>query len=88
MANYRELSKQEWGSGQSATAEQLQLGAIQRIADATEKMASNYTAMERELATYKRWHAENQATIASIVRSNNALRGHLKRLRKLTKGSA
>lgn len=62
--------------------DKMKLGCLQRIANATEAMSQNYVRMENDLAMYKRWYAENKATIERIVRSNNALRGHLKRFKK------
>lgn len=63
-------------------AENIKLGCLQRIAKATEAMSQNYVRLENDLAYYKRMHAENKATIERLVRSNNALRGHLKRFKK------
>lgn len=83
--NYREESKSlGWGSDQTQnlSLEQLQTGAILRIADATEKMAQNYARMENDLAMYKRWYEQEKATSERLYKSNAALRGHIKRLKK------
>lgn len=63
-------------------AENIKLGCLQRIAKATEAMSQNYVRLENDLAYYKRMYAENKATIERVVRSNNALRGYLKRFKK------
>ena len=47
MATQREQSKKDWESRD--TSEDLQLGCLQRIADASEKMASNYTQLQKDL---------------------------------------
>lgn len=62
--------------------ENIKLGCLQRIAKATEAMSQNYVRLENDLAYYKRMYDQNEATIKKLVRSNNALRGYLKRLKK------
>ncbi len=61
----------------------IQLGCLMRIADATEKMASNYQRMENDLAMYKRWYEQEVVSVKRLMRSNNALKGHLNRIKKL-----
>ena len=62
--------------------EQVIIGCMQRIADATEKMASKYTQMESDLEYHKMRDKGQRATIAKLERSNAALRGHINRLKK------
>ena len=57
----------------------IQLGCLQRIADAAEKMASSYDALRKQSDCYKRCFEEEQAYSMRLRRSNAALRGHLKR---------
>lgn len=59
----------------------IQLGCLQRIADAVEKMASSYDAMREDRDRYKRWYEDEQAATGRLCRSNAALRGHIKRLK-------
>ena len=80
MANQREASKQNWESRN--TVEDINSGSLQRIADAVEKMASNYTRMEHDLALYKRWYKEEMEVKHKVIRSNNSLRGYITRLKK------
>lgn len=80
--SYREHSKTDWGTDGKPNLEQIQAGAILRIADATEKMASNYVRMESDLAMYKRRYNDEKAVTARLQRSNNALRGHINRMKK------
>ena len=58
----REASRKEWSSREFKPTEgELRLGALQRIADATEKMAVNWqsltTALERERESSARYRA-------------------------------
>lgn len=80
MATQREQSKKDWESRD--TSEDLQLGCLQRIADATEKMASNYQRMENDLAMYKRWYKEKCETVNNRDRSISSLRGQITKLKK------
>lgn len=79
---FKEESKKEWYTNLPINNNDLQTGCLMRIADATEKMASNYVRMENDLAMYKRWYEQEKATVAYLTRSNNALRGHLNRIKK------
>lgn len=87
--SYREESKTNWGNnlaeGQSVTREDLKFGCLLRIADATEKMALRYSELIDRAERYERWYEEARARAAKLYRSNAALRGHIKRLKKLSK---
>lgn len=87
--NYREQSRLNWvpaatGDNPNATVtdEQLRIGCLQRIADATEKMTKGYTSLEEELNIYKQYHAFDAAYIKKLEKANAALRGHVKRMKK------
>ena len=60
----------------------MKIGCLQRIAKATEAMSQNYVRMENDLSMYKRWYEREVASVKKLVRSNNALRGYLKRFKK------
>lgn len=51
----REASRKNWGlfKTDSPTIDELNSGALQRIADATELMATNHIQMSKDLAWYK-----------------------------------
>jgi len=68
MATLKELSKVQYApkAGEQATLEQLNFGALQRIADASEKMAADRIKLENDLKFYK----ENYRL---IVEENNRL---------------
>lgn len=80
MPTQREQSKKDWESRD--TAEDLQLGCLQRIADASEKMASNYTQMQNDLEYYKTGYHRRWEVIEKKDRSISALRGQITKLRK------
>jgi hypothetical protein len=85
--SYREESKKDWGTGNqdALSLEQIQLGALLRIADATEAMAKNYIRMQDDLEYYKKHYREQKIEIAHLSRSNRALKGHFRRLKKQNK---
>ena len=82
--SYKEESKSNWGinSQEDLTIQQVQMGAILRIADAAEIMATNYIRLQNDNEYYKRRHKEQLKEIERLNRSRNALSGHLKRLKK------
>ena len=77
----REKSRRNWGNDSNSN-EQIQLGAILRMADATEKMAQRHTELIRERDQFKAsvdyWRTEAER----VGRSNNALRGQITKLKK------
>lgn len=90
MANvfksYREASRTNWGithdEKESLTHEQLQTGAILRIADATEKMAGNFIALQNDRDLYKRCYANEQRDSRSLRRQLAGLKGEITKLKK------
>lgn len=81
--SYKEQSKANWGifQDEGLNINQIQLGAILRIADASEKMASNYVKLENDLKFYKDRYESGQKDIEKLRRSNAALRGVIKRMK-------
>ena len=81
--SYRKESRADWGtSSLTLTLEQLQTGAILRIADATEAMAKNHVQLQAEVDRLNRWYDHSRKRSAKLERSNVALRGHITRLKK------
>lgn len=85
MANFKELSKQNWGNDISGTIEQLGFGCLQRIADATEAMAQNYVKLQKDY-DYMRgdrdyYRDSNQRALNSI----RSLKGTITKLKKKIK---
>lgn len=83
--DYREESKANYGIDGEIAREHLNTGALLRIADATEKMASNYTRMESDLKWYKEKYDEKNKEIKRLGRVIAALRGHLTRAKSKSK---
>jgi hypothetical protein len=79
---YKEQSRQEWYREGPLTDEQLKIGAIQRIADATEAMAKNYVALQDERDRYKGWFQEERELSGRLFRRISALRGQITKLKR------
>lgn len=86
MANptFKDISKGAWTphAGTQPTREDIQLGAVLRIADATEAMAKNYVALQNECDMMRRWFDEERKWRQRLERSNAALRGQITKLKK------
>jgi len=82
MPSLKEESKCNYQAAEKPSLEQLQVGCLQRIADATEKMAVNYDRMQQQLDSYKRICVERAERIEALSKSNAALRGAITKLKK------
>ncbi len=82
--DYREESRKNWGEQADGNLcrEQLETGCLLRIADATEKMAANYTALQEELDRFRRWWKEGQEESARLSKTISRLRGYITFLKK------
>lgn len=79
----KKTSKQDFAQKDKvATFQEIQTGAIQRIADATEAMADDHIRLKRQLEIFKQKSNHLQKMLEREVRSNAALRGHIKRIKK------
>lgn len=83
VKGYREESRANWGQEGDAplTLDQIKVGALLRIADATEKMAKRHTDLIAERDDYERRWKRAAERAAELERSNTALKGHVTRLR-------
>lgn len=84
--SYRQQSRDiNWGStGEgSLTLDQINCGSLLRIADAVEKMASSYDSLREDRDFYRQLYLDERAAAKKLARGNAALRGHLKRLKRL-----
>jgi uncharacterized protein YukE len=80
--NHREASRQEWiTSKDGPTRQEIDTGSLQRIADATEKMAENWDRLVQQRDTYKRMADEERECARRLDRRVNALRGVVTRMR-------
>lgn len=86
----KEGSRADWGveiaEGKNLTREQIELGAILRIADASELMARNYDQLIRERDRAREDARDAWRRVEALRRSNSALRGHLNRKRRSQAG--
>lgn len=82
--SYRAESRKDYGTTSTGTLDrdQLKLGALLRIADATEMMAKRHADLIDERDRYKRWYETADASFSSAMRSNAALRGQITKLKK------
>jgi predicted nuclease with TOPRIM domain len=78
---YQEMNNPE----NSLSREQITLGAMLRIADATELMAKNFQEMQTDRDMYKRWYNEECERNNFLIKRNRALRGHITRLKNRIK---
>lgn len=78
--NQRDASRQNWNCRN--TVEDINSGCLQRIADATEKMASNYTALQNDRDMYKRWYNQHREEKEGLYRKISALKGVITKLKK------
>lgn len=63
--------------------EQIQLGAILRIADAVELVANNYQRLLSDVAYYKKAYFGQRDVVSSMRRSISAYKGLLKRKKSI-----
>lgn len=77
-------SRKNWhsGIGNQPSHEQLQIGCLQRIAAATEDMASDYRRLHRERDAYERLYRNACERERALERSNAALRGVITKMKR------
>ncbi len=59
----------------------IELGCLMRIADATEKMASNYIQLQNDLDWYKKRYETEQKTSVNLNRKIASLKGVITKLK-------
>jgi hypothetical protein len=77
----RERSKLDYTSNYDSLND-LNTGALLRIADATEKMAVTHVALQEDRDRYKRWYQDSEKTRKYLLLSNAALKGQITKLKK------
>lgn len=75
----RQHSKGNWNH--ENTIEGINAGSLQRIADATEKMALNYSKLIEERDNYKKWYYEKMQRVDRCYRQMTAYRGVITKLK-------
>ncbi len=79
----RDESRKEFAiSGTSGTHDEIRTGSLQRIADACEKMASNYLKLQEDLDLHKRWLELERDRKFQAWRKISALRGVITKMKK------
>lgn len=81
---YREASRVNWGrdGSESLSLEQINTGALLRIADATELMAKRHTELMTQRDMYERWHDEEAQKRRLAERRISSLKGQITKLKK------
>lgn len=87
ILGYREASRIFWGNEESEglTLEQINTGAVLRIADATEKMAQRHTELIRDRDYYKGKAERLDVECNRLSRRVAALRGVITRMKTISK---
>lgn len=78
--DFKQQSKENW-SGQEII-ENINAGSLQRIADATEKMAGNYTRLQNDCDLYKRWYEAGREERNRLANRIKALKGVITKQKK------
>lgn len=81
--DYREQSRTSWGTeATSLTLEQLNAGAILRIADATEKMATNHVKLQNDYDYMRKDRDRYRERAERAERKITAMKGVITKLKK------
>lgn len=80
MSDFRESSKMHWTSNTSV--EHINAGSLQRIADAMELSCKNREQLEHDYAYMRKARDSALECSRRLARSNAALRGVIKRMKK------
>lgn len=81
--SFKEQSKLNWLSRSDLpiSEEQLQIGCLQRIADATEVIAKNYNQLLEEVEKYRRWYLDERERREALERSLRTHKGKYTRVK-------
>lgn len=84
--DYRKESRFNWGrdtkEGENLTIEQINCGAMMRIADATEAMAKNHVQLQADYDFMRRSRDSYRAECEQLRNTNRTLRGVITKLKK------
>jgi len=84
---YRAQSRIDWGTESSGlTLEQINCGAMLRIADATEKMAQRHTELIQDRDYYEKQYNDWRREYEAMERRCRSLKGQITKMKK--KGGA
>lgn len=85
--SWKKSSRIDWHSESKndvgfLSVDHVKAGALMRIADVTEMMAKNHDQLVRDAENNKRWYQEEKQRREKLQRSNAALRGIIKRMKR------
>jgi len=85
MPNFKEHSKTKWSAQDPDTYPgdtEMKIGCLQRIADATELMATNFIQLQNDRDWYKRMYHEKRDEKDKLKRRISALQGVITKMKK------
>lgn len=82
MSDYRSKSRQTWENDNISTHEMINVGSLQRIADATEKMAASYDRLREDRDYWRRRYEQEHATAVGMGYTIRTLRGVITKLKR------
>lgn len=86
MKSLKEISRIAYeASDDRPPHETIQTGALQRIADAIEAMASNYIQLQKGKELYERWYKNESEENRRLARRISALQGVITRMKRKAK---
>jgi len=71
----------ELGEKQQLSNEEIQFGALLRIADAVEIIAKNHQRLINERDYYKQWYEQERQIVQTLRHRIAGLKGHIKRIK-------
>jgi septal ring factor EnvC (AmiA/AmiB activator) len=83
--SYREESRREWGRDlqtRNLTDDEVKVGALLRVADAIEKIASDRETLERQLKNSEKSLEWYRKQLRKAEASRNALRGVITKMKR------
>ena len=83
--SFKKGSRLDWGTKEKLGNDEIQLGAILRIADATEAMSENYVKLQNDLAYCKGRMNYFKNKYEQEKRTNTTLKGWITRLKNKNK---
>ena len=88
LRKYKDESRKNWGTDGRVGLEEIQLGAILRIADAAEKMCRDREELERKYQNMRAGRDRYREYLEAERRKNAALRGVITKLKRKQGGEA
>lgn len=87
--SYKDESRVNWGTNDEGALrlEQINTGAMLRIADATEAMAKNHVKLIADHDMYERWYKTEHAAVLRLQRRVSAYKGQITKLKRAKESS-